>query len=157
MSEEPNRRRRKAMHGTIENHRAAGFGGRRRLLIAAAAVLGAATFAAARPASSHALVTFSDGIYMNAVVDCDYWSLSLGAMVKYPARVGYVRFPVYNNDTRRWMTSPGWTQITNGFISSGWVRWQWGRGSFTFHPQVGRYVNGVWVTAWDVPRTCYFI
>jgi hypothetical protein len=128
----------------------------RRAAVAGAALLTALLAGLARPTPAKALVTFSDGIFMNAVVDCDYWSYSLGAVVKYPGS-GFVRLPIYSNDTRRWITSPGWTPISNGFISSGWVRWPYGRGSFTFYPQVGRYVNGVWYTGSEPARTCYFI
>jgi hypothetical protein len=104
-----------------------------------AAVVATVVVAVVNASDGKAGVRFSDGTLAYTAVDCDYWNLNLSVIFAYPARGGYVRFPVYSYQTGV-TTNPRWNAVnTDGFLFVGPLYRPWGKGKFRIYSQVGRY------------------
>jgi hypothetical protein len=128
-----------------------------RIGMSIAIALVAAVAAVSRPTDADASVTFlGDGMMMFVQYDCDNLGYSESVFNQSP-QISYVRTLIWDHQAARWINNPGWHAYGNAFTISGRVQAGLGRGYFTFRPQVGRYVNGQWVTAWENDTTCCFL
>ena len=140
-------------------------------LIAIAALALAAGAGVMRPATANAQVNFSDGPTMMGVYDCkDQWGYSNSAAAMGVSTSvfqsqwwaqGYLPHLDLEQPDAQLDGSPRpgspWGRARS--CSTAPPRGRLGRGYFTFYAELGRYINGRFVSALDTPdaMTCFFV